>query len=194
MNNKLKQGFSLIELLVAMAIMSVIFIATMQILSSAVRIESRVLAGEAMLEQANYLLDFMSKDIRMASRFAPHPHGDVCGIGSKFVDSDGIEFVSQRADCVKYYRDVVNKQIFLQRKEKNPAYTEGGSEPLYLDSVNLPLTSTDFEVTMFDYEILGNVEDDEARSKVRIYIEMRSKKFKHIKLKLQTVVSTRNRD
>lgn len=194
--NKFLKAFSLIEVIVAVAITSVILIITMQILSSAIRIESRTLVAQAMYEQVNYLIDYMSKDIRMASRGTLD--GD-CGRNSmekvNIDNGEGLLIKDQRNNCMMYflYQDTENNvyQLRAKRRDWNSTDKSWGGE------YDLPLTSDDYKVTNFNYEVIpsvGNTSKDGELTKVLIGLTIESKTYKDVKLRIQTLVSTRNRD
>lgn len=189
--NKLQKAFSLIEIIVVVAITSVILIVTMQILSSAIRIESRTLVAQAMYEQVNYLIDYMSKDIRMAAR-GPVASDDACGRlqYEKFTIVDGkMSMKDQRNNCVRYYLapDNINdtSQIFTDRRDWDNNAKDWGNW------YGLPLTSSDYKILDFQTQV---IKSDSELTKVMIGLTIQSKTYKDVVLQIQTLVSTRNRD
>jgi len=193
-NNKFSKAFSLIEIVIVVAITSVLLIVTMQILSSAIRIESRTLVAQAMYEQVNYLIDYMSKDIRMAARGSVVD--DPCERGLKqkigILTDGGITIKDQRENCMKYFL-AIEGYIVAERKDYDAS---DPANPYPNPSYILPLTSKDFKVTDLKFIVLPATTDakDGEQTKVLINLSIESKKYKDIKLKMQTLVSTRNRD
>lgn len=61
-----RQGFILIELLVAMAIFVVVITVVFDLFSSAIRGQRRVIAMQNTQENARFMLEFMAKEIRMS--------------------------------------------------------------------------------------------------------------------------------
>ncbi len=202
-NNKFSKAFSLIEIVIVVAITSVLLIVTMQILSSAIRIESRTLVAQAMYEQVNYLIDYMSKDIRMAARGSVVD--DPCERGLKqkigILTDGGITIKDQRENCMKYFlaiepengNQAEERYIVAERKDYDAS---DPANPYPNPSYILPLTSKDFKVTDLKFIVLPATTDakDGEQTKVLINLSIESKKYKDIKLKMQTLVSTRNRD
>jgi len=172
----------------------------MQILSSAIRIESRTLVAQAMYEQVNYLIDYISKDIRMAARGSIT--GD-CNRGVKqkigILADGGIAIKDQRNNCMEYSIEPASetqeeeKYIIAKRTD----YSNLDPDNPYPNAPYvLPLTSKDFKVTDLKFIVLPATTDakDGEQTKVLINLSIESKKYKDIKLKMQTLVSTRNRD
>ncbi|HPM08588.1 MAG TPA: type II secretion system protein [Candidatus Pacearchaeota archaeon] len=199
-SRQFQKAFSLIEIVIVVAITSVLLIVTMQILSSAIRIESRTLVAQAMYEQVNYLIDYISKDIRMAARGSIT--GD-CNRGVKqkigILADGGIAIKDQRNNCMEYSIEPASetqeeeKYIIAKRTD----YSNLDPDNPYPNAPYvLPLTSKDFKVTDLNFSVLPQTTDsaDGAQTKVLISLGIESKKYKDIKLKIQTLVSTRNRD
>ncbi|MBP6891285.1 prepilin-type N-terminal cleavage/methylation domain-containing protein [Candidatus Parcubacteria bacterium] len=202
-SGQFQKAFSLIEIVIVVAITSVLLIVTMQILSSAIRIESRTLVAQAMYEQVNYLIDYISKDIRMAARGSIT--GD-CNRGIKqkigiIQENGGIAIKDQRNNCMEYSLAIEpangtqeeEKYIIAKRTDYNNLDPDN---PYPNAPYVLPLTSKDFKVTDLNFSVLPQTTDsaDGAQTKVLISLGIESKKYKDIKLKIQTLVSTRNRD
>jgi len=196
-NNKFSKAFSLIEIVIVVAITSVLLIVTMQILSSAIRIESRTLVAQAMYEQVNYLIDYMSKDIRMAARGSVVD--DPCERGLKqkigILTDGGITIKDQRENCMKYFLAIEAEERYIVAERKDYDASDPAN-PYPNPSYILPLTSKDFKVTDLKFIVLPATTDakDGEQTKVLINLSIESKKYKDIKLKMQTLVSTRNRD
>jgi prepilin-type N-terminal cleavage/methylation domain-containing protein len=195
-SGQVRRAFTLIEIIVVVAITSVILIITMQILTSAIRIESRTLVAQAMYEQVNYLVDYMSKDIRMASRGTI---GGDCGLPAlnKFLNEipESIALKDQRNNCMQYFlaKDSNdNAQLMVGRRDWDANTKTWGA--LY----SLPLTSNDYKVTDFKAIVIpspnSNTQKDNQLTKVLIGMTIESKTYSDIKLRIQTLVSTRNRD
>lgn len=189
---KFQKAFSLIEITIVVAITAVLLIVTMQILSSAIRIESRTLVAQAMYEQVNFLMDYMSKDIRMAARGSLL--GDCERVPqqkiSKFLD--GIAIKDQRNNCMKYYpvADEENGNYYIESQRTE--YSDLDKNNPYPNlPYTLPMTSKDYKVTELKFDV---IEGTDIQTKVLISLAIESKLYPDIKLKLQTLVSTRNRD
>lgn len=61
-----RRGFTLIELVVAVAIFSVVIIIVMSCFSMAIKAQKRVISIQSIQENAKFILDFMAKETRMS--------------------------------------------------------------------------------------------------------------------------------
>ena len=61
-----RKGFTLIEFLVAMSIFIIVIIVVLSLFAMAIRGQRRVIAMQNIQENARFLLDFMTKEIRMS--------------------------------------------------------------------------------------------------------------------------------
>lgn len=69
-NNKRTKGFTLAEVLVSIAIFSLLSIVLANIFVSAVKSQGRILLNQTLMEQSNYSLEYMGKILRMATNDA----------------------------------------------------------------------------------------------------------------------------
>ena len=68
MSDNMKKGMSMVEILVVIGLTSMLLIGAMSMLSSAIRVQSETLARQSMIDQASYVLDIMTKELRMARK------------------------------------------------------------------------------------------------------------------------------
>lgn len=84
-SNKIKnnsKGATLVELMVAVAIFSVVMIAVIGILVSAIKANRRIIAKQENIDNARYAMEFMVKELRMAKQATP--------ASSSFSNKDGV--------------------------------------------------------------------------------------------------------
>lgn len=62
-----RQGFTLIELMVAMAIFAVVITVVLGVFSMAIRAQKRVITLQNIQESAKFIIEFMAKEIRMST-------------------------------------------------------------------------------------------------------------------------------
>lgn len=65
---KLKKGFTLIELMVSLSIFVLVISSSSSILIMTIRSQKKAFAQQELLNQTSYLMEKMSKSIRMADR------------------------------------------------------------------------------------------------------------------------------
>jgi len=71
----MRKGLTLIELLVAVAIFSVVIIITMSSFSMAIRAQKKVISLQSIQENAKFILEFIAKEIRMSVIDRDSPNG-----------------------------------------------------------------------------------------------------------------------
>ena len=62
------KAFTLVETLVSVAIFSLLSVGIVNVFVSALKTQSRILQSQLLMEQGNYVLDYMTKAIRMAKK------------------------------------------------------------------------------------------------------------------------------
>jgi prepilin-type N-terminal cleavage/methylation domain-containing protein len=66
-NKRGRQGYSIIEFLVAMSVFAVVIVVVFSLFSMIIRGQRRVIAQQNVQENARFLMDFLSKEIRMGT-------------------------------------------------------------------------------------------------------------------------------
>lgn len=176
-NNK---GFSLLEMLIAIAIFSIITGASIGVFISAIRLQRYSLVSQHLLDQTSYAMEYMTRLIRMAKKdidgdclSVPKSNFEITrtGYGIKFENYKG------PSECQEFYLE--NGQLY---QEINGAD-------------KLPLTSDDLEVTDFKIYISGQFQTDDYQSRVTIFLGAEGKGLvPRPKIELQTTVSQRDID
>ncbi|MFA5166357.1 MAG: hypothetical protein WC449_03560 [Candidatus Paceibacterota bacterium] len=119
----------MVEILVVIGLTSMLLIGAMSMLSSAIRVQSETLARQSMIDQASYVLDIMTKELRMARKdyfgecnahllVGADASPSIYGIGDAF-DSNGkiypnsrIWFLSQEDNnCIEIKFDPVSNTV-----------------------------------------------------------------------------------
>jgi prepilin-type N-terminal cleavage/methylation domain-containing protein len=178
-----KNGFTLIELLVALAIFSIVVGISMAIFLSALQIQRKALALERLLDQTNYVMEYMSRALRMAKKqTAEFP---VClsqnGLNYEITRAGkGLKFLNYQGICQEFFLDVNLKRL----KE-----LKGGSEEF--------LTSSELEVESFNIKVSGASEQDTDQPRVTLFLKIKGKGQKpeeKPEIKIQTTISQRDLD
>lgn len=121
------KGFTLIELIVVMAVFLLVIGTAMGIFISIVKQQKRILAEQELLNQASYVMEYMSKAIRMAEK------DDAGGCLTEGVVSyPGYTYLLTRADPGGFYRGIK----FINQSDNNAC------QEFYLDNAVQGDTST----------------------------------------------------
>lgn len=179
-NVRLIKGFSLVELLVTMAIFLIVVGAALGIFTSALRGQRKALATQEILSQTSYFLEYMSRAIRMAQKEISAP---TClsqnGLNYELTRlGKGIKFKDYGGTCQEFF-------------------VEGGQLKQLKAGAVENLTSSDFEITSFNINLLGASELDDIQPRVTIAFTIRGKGQKpeeKTEMKIQTSISQRNVD
>jgi prepilin-type N-terminal cleavage/methylation domain-containing protein len=171
-------GFTLIELLVAVTIFSIIISAILAGFISAITTQRKILAYQELFDQISYVVEYMSRNLRMAKK----ERGIGClsskGLNYELVDNNSIKFIRVIREeeggtvsfCEKFY--MKNKQI---------------KDNIEKIGIDLPLTSEDLEVRKFVFKRTGDfsLEDPThlfSQPRVTSAIEIKTKDNQIIKL------------
>jgi len=212
-----QKGFTLIELIVVMAVFMLIVGVAISIFIAIIQNQKRILSQGQLLDQISYTMEYMSKGLRMAKK-------DTSGSCLVYTDSnynitetfpgyaylytrpntlyEGIKFINQSNNdaCQEFYLDTENGNNVIKAKKIDSPYSQ------ISDDSSTLLTSDEFNVDYFKIsingttglagdEIYGASEDDTPAQQPRITI---STGFQVpgdnslAELKIQTTVSQRN--
>lgn len=138
---KFSKGFTLIELIVVMAVFLLIIGTALGIFISIVFHQRRILAQQELLSQASYVVEYMAKGFRMAGKDLA---GDCVGEGYTYKlqnFSDGawqsIKFINQSDNntCQEFFLD---GSVLKERKN--------GADPVQVTGANLKINSLKFSI------------------------------------------------
>lgn len=171
-------GFTLIEILVAAFIFSIVITAASGIFVSALKSQTRVLSTQLALDNTSYTLEYMARALRMAKK---DENGNC--IPSKWnykVRAGGqeIEFLNHNGQCQKF---------FLQGDTLKQ--TKAGS--------TFSLTPNEIEVISLNFSVEGQTQTDNLQPIVTIYLTVKGKvtgEETPPEIKAQTTVTQRNLD
>ena len=167
LNVKMNKGFTLVEMLVAILIFSIIIGAATGVFASAIKLQRYSLAHQQLLDQTSYAMEYMSRAIRMAQK----DDGSCFGT-SNYNTSSGIGFKAYDGQCWKFFLE--NGQLKISKND-----------------TPYELTSENFNVNSFDVTVSGDESDKQP--KVTIFMEIEGQgAAPQPKLKIQTTVSQSN--
>lgn len=187
----MKTAFTLIEILITVAIFSIIIAAASGFFVSAIRVQRRVLATQELLDQTSYALEYMGRALRMAKKEL----GDNClsswGLNYEIPgywrlggDEDlgkGIRFINalEGNDCQEFF--LADGQLKYWKKSSGETF---------------PLTSDKLKITSLKFKLKGKSQGDDLQPRVTIFLEVlgRGREGEQPKIQIQTTVSQRNLD
>jgi len=166
-----KRGFTLIEMLVAVTIFVTVITVASAIFVSGLRAQRQSLAYQQLLDQTSYLMEYMSRAIRMAKK-------DMDGscIAAKLnyeFDGQCLKFKNYKGEC---------RQFCL----------ETGRLKEIKEDVQNYLTSPELEVKKFNVTLTGQTQNDKLQPLVSIFLNIEGKE--QSKIKIQTSISQRDLD
>ena len=196
-----QEGFTLIEMLVAMAIFSTIIGIITGIFITGIRQQKMALDSQIVLNQTSYALEYMGRALRLAKKEVSPPNclsqsglnyeipveyqiegNENLGTGLKFIN---ILESDDNYKCQEFYLDSTSKQL---------KYKRGGNPPL-------DLTSNKLEITSLKFDLVGKsqgdvLNPDNLQPRTTIFLEIKGKGTLEgsPKIKIQTSISQRNLD
>ncbi|MDD4409055.1 MAG: hypothetical protein PHW52_00180 [Candidatus Pacebacteria bacterium] len=192
--NKYQYGLSLVEVLTAFAVFGIISVSLMSIFTASVNTQTVILQNQAIMNETNYVLDYMGRVIRLAK----YDETGACNMGSGnnyYLSSGSIQFLSwdQTAGasgayvCRKFYLSS-NKIMEAFSPSGDPDFSRGGIE----------LTSSQVKVESLNFNVTGNPRaGDTIQPKVTINFKLTpmGRRIQPVpEITIQTSLSQRNLD
>lgn len=178
----MKKGFTIPELLVAIALFSLITGAAVNLLVSAIDAQRRSLVGQNIVSQSSFVMEYMTRALRQAQKeLADPPDGCLlAGRGYNYektlTGEGGIRFINAQGLCHEFYLDGGRVKEIID---------EGSPENL---------TSDNFTVTQFSFVLLGESQSDLLQPRLTLILAIGSASAVQFNLRLQTSISQRNID
>jgi prepilin-type N-terminal cleavage/methylation domain-containing protein len=195
MKNK---GFTLMELIVVMAVFLFIIGAAIGIFISIIQNQRRILSQQELLNQASYAEEYMSKALRMATRDTT---GDCLGLdyqGYNYLLTrpadgfyTGIKFLNQ--SNTDSFGDPICQEFYLDTAAGVLKEIKNG-----LPSDGVPLTSEKLKINFIRFSINGGNGADNfkdvpgAQPRITITLDIQIEGDAQPAAKIQTTVSQRN--
>jgi len=182
-SNEFLTGFTLIELIVTIAVFTIIISSVVALFASALRTQDEVFFQNEVLSSSSYAVEYMAKALRMAKKDLT---GGCITAKSNFENigsNQKIRFLNYEKKCQEF--GLANGVVYVKKS------TSGLSSQL---SVEIPLTSSNLNVSKLGFIITGNDQEDELQPKVTFLIEAGKTGKKLLPLKIQTTVSQRDLD
>ena len=174
----MKKGFTLIELMVSMAIFSIVMVSIIDLFGSGIQTQKKSIALQTLSDTTSYAIEYMDRTIRMAKKDLT---GDYIPAGCNFVNPE------DNLTKIRFLNYNKEDQWFIledgQIKEKKGLATEFTA-----------LTPDIFQVNKLSFELSGQCQTDDFQPKVTIILEIRTKEIKPQTLNIQTTISQRDLD
>jgi len=174
----MKKGFTLVELVVSMAIFLTVMVAIIELFAAGIKAQKKSLALQTLSDSTSYAVEYMSRTIRMAKKDLA---GTYISTGCNFEPSDSKANYIKFLDYNKNYQEFIleNGQI---KERKDPT------------SIFTALTSDNFQVNKLVFSVSGACQEDQFQSRVTIIMEIQTKEIEPQTLNIQTTISQRDLD
>ncbi|MBI2450410.1 MAG: prepilin-type N-terminal cleavage/methylation domain-containing protein [Candidatus Nealsonbacteria bacterium] len=167
--NKYNKGFTLIELMVSVAVFVLAVSAASGLFASSIKLQRNSIANQQLLAQTSYLTEYISRAVRMAKKDLTGACTGAAKLNYSF-SNQCLKFSNYKDQCQQFC--LVGSRI-----------TDGG--------VNY-FTSNDLNVLLFNVNLSGQTQSDNVQPKIGISLEIQGKE--NFKVKIQTAVSQRSLD
>lgn len=180
-----QKGLTLIEMLIAVAMLGIIIAATSGLFISSLNYNQKVLATQELIDQTSFSLEYMSRDLRMAKKDISKnciPDGE-----SYEITTNGIKFFSYNGDCTEFYLYVDGDgKRYAKKKITSPLPNAG----------EWNLLSDIFQIDFLKFNLSGG-KPYNYQPKVTILLGVSGRLTRMLgrpKVQVQTTVSQRNLD
>lgn len=181
-NVKMTKGFTLIEMMVAVVIFSLIMGAISGLFISVLRVQKRTLASQRLLDQTSYAMEYMSRTLRMAKKDLT---GNCITSGTNYQKTRGgagLKFINYKDECWEFFLE--SSQLKETRKIGTP------------QQETLGLTSSELQIISLNFNLRGESQTDNDQPMVTLFLSIRSVGVgsDQPEIKIQTTISQRNLD
>ena len=183
------EGFTIIEILVCVAIFSLLILAMSSITFSTIKAQRKSLAYQELLDQTSYAMEYMSKILRMAKKdengtciTAGYNYGTTSlrSLADTTYSGPGIKFIDYHGNCQEFFLDTGDYLL------KQINWSASPSPSL------LPLISSKLEVNPFQVNLSGESQGDYLQPRVTISLDIKGQS--DVQIKIQTTISQRDID
>lgn len=175
----MNKGFTLIELMVTIAIFALMISAVFGIFVVGLRQQKIALQNQIILDQTSFALEFMSRALRMAKKESGEGCLSSSDLNYELISGgSGVRFINvlDGNDCQEFFLE--NEQL-KYKKETNKTFA---------------LTSSEVQIKSLKFNLIGQSESDLIQPRLTVSLVAKSKVPGVPTLKIQTTVSQRNLD
>lgn len=194
MNNKLtiynlqstiykKEGYTLIEILVAIAMFSIAIAISTSFFISSFRSQNRALSIRETIDNTSYVMEYITRALRMTRK---DRDGSCIAAGTNYEitrGGKGIKFENYQEPpvCQEFYWEVNDDRLYESKD----------------GAAGIPLTSSELEVTLFQFHLSGELQSDNKQPRITVLLEVAKKNPSgpsFSQTRAQTTISQRNLD
>lgn len=175
-----KQGFTLIELMVAITLFSAIATVVVTIFVTGLKSQQRAMTFQVLFDQTSYFTEYLARQVRMSRRSIG---GSCIPIGENYEmthGGQGLKFITTECGCLEIYLDNATGRIKEDR-----------------DGVQNYLTSEDLKVTDLSFALTGVSELDTLQARITTSLKIKGGSNRaegQPALNIQTTISQRKLD
>lgn len=173
---KQQSGVTLLELVVAISLFTMLILSVTQIFNMTLRVGSNVVASQKVQKEMRYIFEVISKEIRMAKVDKDGTCIDQDWLYQIFDGDQELRFLNKDDECVVY--DFVDNDFVIRRGNSFPP---SDSEELTSDEIVVE----DLEFRRFGYTPL-------EQPMILLRMTVYNKSDPNKKMKLQTTISSRD--
>lgn len=183
LNIKTNRAFTLVELLVTMAVLAIVIGIISGIFISGIQQQRRALISQFLLDQTSFALEYMSRALRMAKKELSAP---AC------LSQNGLNYqITHAGSGLKFINH-------LQADECQEFFLEAGQLKYWRQSTGetFPLTSNRIEITQLLFNLTGESQADNLQPAVTIFLNVKGREItaEELAIKIQTTISQRTLD
>jgi prepilin-type N-terminal cleavage/methylation domain-containing protein len=182
-----KAGFTLVEMLVSLAIFSLVMGMALSVFVSAVKSQRRILAEQQLLDQTSYIMEYMSRSLRMAKKDMTGSCLTTAGAGMNYetnLSGNRIRYIAYDGTCREFF--MADNTLYVK-------WLLDPSSPL--GDITFPLVSTTTGFIVNNFKIAapsGWSQSDNLQPSITFSLDVSAPN--QIRMKTQTTVSQRNLD
>lgn len=197
-NPKKQKSFTLIEMMVVVTVFSLMVGTIINVFMWGIREQRRALATQKLLDETSYVLEYMSRAVRMAKKqLVPTPN-----CSKTCLSSSGLNYETSGVSDLRFQNyDCVCQRFFLeggQLKEQKGWELVGGN---LTGGTTLAMTSSAFKINTggLKFNLIGADQPpgDYLQPRVTIFLDIQGsgqKPEERPQIKIQTTISQRNLD
>jgi prepilin-type N-terminal cleavage/methylation domain-containing protein len=174
----MKKGFTLLEILIAITVFSIIVTSFLSLFGSAFTYQRESLSKAYLLNNGSYITGYISRNLRMAKKELGTPATCLSTRGLNYEltsGGQGIKFIDYQESCNEIYLE--NNVIKVDR-----------------DGTVENLTPSNITVENLEFSVSGASQDDLIQPKVTFTIELNGQSEPVQTLNFQTTISQRQLD
>jgi len=182
---KMKNGFTIIELLVSITIFAIVLTSVVSLFGSALRNQKQLMSQAEVLNSASYVSEYMARALRMAVKDMA---GACIGAKNNFVNPNGvstIRFLNYDSKCQEF--GLSSGAIYVKKSTTASAVNLGPATAITAGTNRMTVEKLSFSIS-------GNDQEDIFQPKVAFACEIKSNTKAVNSIKIQTTVSQRNLD